>query len=851
MKKESDCKNYLFLIFFIVGIFLFFISFSSAALEMVSPSNGTNFTTTLFFNATFVNGSDINVTTQTPGMTDINVSFYRVDGTTVTLIGNSSICTISAVASVERNVTCSGNITITSSIDGLYNISARLFNNTNGNVLNSSLVNTTRIRFDSTSPAVNATNFTALVNGQNKSSTLSLNVSISDQGIGIQTVYFNITNSSGGQNLSITANNFGVYWNATITTSQFPDGVYNVTVYVNDTLNNLNNSARVFSLRFDNTVPNVGASNFTALVDGQNKSSTLSLNVSLSDITTSIDAVYFNITNSTGGQNLSITANNFGVNWNATITTSQFPDGVYNITVFVNDTAGNLNSSARVFSIRLDNTVPNLAEANFSSPLTGRNYSERSPGILILNVSLSDITTSIGAVYFNVTNSSGGQNTTISATNSAGNQWNATLNTTYFPDGKYNITVYANDTAGNLNSSARVNSLILDNTVPNVGASNFTALVNGQNKSSTLSLNVSLSDITTSIDAVYFNITNSSGGQNFSITANNFGVNWNATVTTSQFPDGIYNVTVYVNDTAGNLNSSARVFSLRFDNTVPSITLTRQTSSSQTSLNLSISIVDATAGISSLCTSSRTAAVVSESGLSQRFIESGLGCGYSYSYLATCTDTAGNVGTKTSSFSTDDCPGYGAGSGVSGNSVISPSKTVTWKKTTPVTTEQVSGSEGKEVTLAPQERISVPVSVTSSNNQQTTETHHVGVVSLDSTKQEVSIEISSTPQKITLKVGESKNVEVTDDNYYDLKVTLLNILNNKANINVIAIHEALPVAEQPDDGTSQEGETDESGEEIPAEEKESSSGIWKKVIIILLVLLALLAVFYFVRKNNQ
>ena len=134
--------------------------------------------------------------------------------------------------------------------------------------------------------------------------------------------------------------------------------------------------------------------------------------------------------------------------------------------MFSNDTAGNGNNTARIQTIRLDNTVPRVEASNISFPVNGRNYSDSAGGLLILNVSIVDVTSSIRDVSFNITNSSGAQNASYTASNPTGNYWNATLNTSHFPDGVYNVTVFSNDTAGNGNNTARVYTLKIDNTNP-------------------------------------------------------------------------------------------------------------------------------------------------------------------------------------------------------------------------------------------------------------------------------------------------------------------------------------------------------------------------------------------------
>lgn len=146
--------------------------------------------------------------------------------------------------------------------------------------------------------------------------------------------------------------------------------------------------------------------------------------------------------------------------FNATASTP----GSYNLTVATTNSTGTETTN---ISITInDTTAPEVQEANISSPLSNSNNS----GSIILNASVID-NVGVQAVIFNVTNSSGVQNATYTATNPSGNLWNATLNTSNFPDGTYNITVYANDSTGNLNNSAIVYNIIFDNTNPTISFS--------------------------------------------------------------------------------------------------------------------------------------------------------------------------------------------------------------------------------------------------------------------------------------------------------------------------------------------------------------------------------------------
>ena len=252
MKKGANLEIY-FYIFSLFCLSLMFISFSSAAVAVISPLNGTNHSSAsmVLFNVTFVNGTDINI----PGtsQTQVNASFFRLNGTQRTLITNSSSCAVSS----GTTYACWTRFNV-SGIDGFYNISATIFN---GSTSVNATSNTTKIYFDSTAPQVSASNFSSPAIGINYSGVLHLNISAIDLTIGVSYVFFNITNSSGAQNSTVVAlNSAGNVWNASINTSHYPDGLYNITAYVNDTLNNRNNTAVIYSIYFDNTNPSVSVS---------------------------------------------------------------------------------------------------------------------------------------------------------------------------------------------------------------------------------------------------------------------------------------------------------------------------------------------------------------------------------------------------------------------------------------------------------------------------------------------------------------------------------------------------------------------------------------------------------------
>lgn len=141
----------------------------------------------------------------------------------------------------------------------------------------------------------------------------------------------------------------------------------------------------------------------------------------------------------------------------------------------------------------------------------------------------------------------------------------------------------------------------------------------------------------------------------------------------------------------------------------------------------------------------------------------------------------------------------GTGPSITGNTIPAASTTTTssssgsggqpqqfWAKTIPANDKELSEKGEIANELAAKERVSIKVSG---------ETHYVGVISIVNNK--VTINVSSMPQTATLGVGESARFEVTNDNYYDLKATLKSLLNNKANISIVAINEKVAQIETP------------------------------------------------------
>ncbi|MCI0503104.1 Ig-like domain-containing protein, partial [Candidatus Micrarchaeota archaeon] len=122
-------------------------------------------------------------------------------------------------------------------------------------------------------------------------------------------------------------------------------------------------------------------------------------------------------------------------------------------------------------------------------------------------------------------------------------------------DGGHNVTVYANDTAGNTNSTTVI--FTIDATLPAV------TIILPQNTTygvSTLPLNYTAND--TNLQSCWYVL--DGGAPNYSISSCN-------NVTLPALADGAHNVTVYANDSAGNTGSDSEWFSI--DTLPPNVTI--------------------------------------------------------------------------------------------------------------------------------------------------------------------------------------------------------------------------------------------------------------------------------------
>ncbi len=402
------------------------------------------------------------------------------------------------------------------------------------------------------------------------------------------------------------------------------------------------------------------------------------------------------------------------------------------------------------------------------------------------------------------------------------------INGTYrYADGFYSLnatvrngTVLAGTLQYGVGLLGNLTTIMIDNTEPNIAEFNLIAIANasGQNHSNTnaggnITFNITAVDALANVSSVIFNIINSTGGVNDTVIgiAEGLAGRYSVSIDTRDYPDGKYNITVFVNDTVGNFNATANntdgkaeLIGVVFDNSAPTGTVSCEPASvtQGSTVTCTCSPTDTHSGINASATSNPTPAT-----------------GNTGTIQHTCSFT-NNAGISSTAVGSYVVEGIGTGTGGSGGTgTAGTSGTTTWSATYSVTSGDFTAGHTRE--LAEKTRLKVLVENTE---------HFVGV--LDVTSDSAKISVSSTHQEATMKVGETKKFEVTGDNFYDMQVTLESVSGSKAKLTIKAIREEVPAAgTTTGTGTAGAGTTGTTG-------AGASSWVWIVLVIIVVVVVA-------------
>ncbi|MCK5018672.1 MAG: hypothetical protein KAS32_16545, partial [Candidatus Peribacteraceae bacterium] len=367
-------------------------------------------------------------------------------------------------------------------------------------------------------------------------------------------------------------------------------GQYNVTISVNDTVGNLNDSeSTTFYIISDNNPPS--APQMTNPKTGSSVRGIINITWNpVSDLDG--DSVRFNITllNADLGFNTTL-IDNYGTTstiryeWDATA--YQDASYVIRVTAYENETIEKLSSSGITGSFKVDNSAPAVTNIVPNSG-TIENIGQT----IEVGVNISDFS-NISSAIANMTYPNGTVQE-ISISNSTGYWFNSSF-TMPLLMGQYNITILANDTAGNLNDSINISFIGNDSIAPNI---NFTnpSTSEGNHSQNYITVNVTASDSGVGLQSVNITLFNSSYG----IINSSYSSTSPLHVNFSDLSDGVYYVNATANDSLNNKNYTG-TRRIVLDTTNPNAILSapaNNTLTSTPSQNLSVNLTDDGTGIS-------------------------------------------------------------------------------------------------------------------------------------------------------------------------------------------------------------------------------------------------------------
>ncbi len=368
MNKEGKV-NLFFASILVLGIFIFSMYIIFAAIAWEQPAAGSTFSANFTYNITYLNASDI-----TYPLKANTTIYYNTSSSSAWVAIAQSDFTFSDNSTITAQGSQSFRVNGTIAITGIADSANITLNITLGNAtfIAAGVKSTAGITVDDTPPAVDASRLVG-VNYTNltvPSGNIYLNVSVTDNVLGVSDVYFNITNSSGHFfNMTKAAreantNNYAIPFNISL----LLDGNYTIRVYANDSKNNVNSTQTSGDIVKDSYLPVVYPANISYPVSKNNYSGTININVSVIDMIKgkfqdngTVSNVFFSLANDSETNNTYIaTREGSTIYWSAAINTALLADNNYTIYVYANDTAKNTNNSAFV-RFTADNTAPALS----------------------------------------------------------------------------------------------------------------------------------------------------------------------------------------------------------------------------------------------------------------------------------------------------------------------------------------------------------------------------------------------------------------------------------------------------------------------------------------------------------
>ena len=290
---------------------------------------------------------------------------------------------------------------------------------------------------------------------------------------------------------------------------------------------------------------------------------------------------------------------------------------MFNVVASATDVAGNTGTDAGNNELTVDTIAPVVTVNTLATTDT--------------TPALSGTVSETGAAISVMVN---GQ--TRSATNNGNGTWTLADNQlTALPNGIYDVTVTATDSAGNAGTDATTSELTVDNAAPAVTVN-------------TLNTNDQRPQLTGTVNDTGATVRVSVGGQTNLVAVNNGNGTWTLpddTINPNLAP-GSYNVAVTATDSLGNAGSDATTNELTIDTTAPTVGVSTLVTN-DTRPALSGTVNDNTAAITVAVGGQTRTATNNGNGtwtLADNVINPALAQGV-YNVAVTATDLAGNSGT--------------------------------------------------------------------------------------------------------------------------------------------------------------------------------------------------------------
>ncbi|MBU4075420.1 MAG: PGF-pre-PGF domain-containing protein, partial [Euryarchaeota archaeon] len=437
---------------------------------------------------------------------------------------------------------------IVNTSDGIYYLNITAYDNA-GNLNNTVQIT---VIVDNTPPTITTaqTNYPSGLTAAKNGTSITLNASISDYPAGVKNATVNASQVNGSLGIIILNNNSGFYTNSTVIVNT-SDGTYRLNITTYDNASNKNDTVQI-SVIVDNTPPNNITINPVTYQRGSaaNNRSIIGFIASADDpLINSTSAglknasVNVSLINNTGRIELT---NQSGI-WRGNATFDKFiTDDNYSLNVTFFDHAGNINNSVQI-NVSIDNTPPSVTNVSLSFQFIDvSSFTNISANITSLDeVSLVNQSEVFARVTFPNSTSI---NYPMNATGGSLFYYNFTDTAQY---GRFNVTILANDTTGNINSTQRIQfaTVFITNNESVVTQANNSTVVNAPLSNTTLYLFTN----NTSVGAI--NITQSRINMTSNeLTITNPGIYVNVSVSSS-IRNNLSYVIIYVNYTEAEVSS--------------------------------------------------------------------------------------------------------------------------------------------------------------------------------------------------------------------------------------------------------------------------------------------------------